>query len=321
MHDLILGKDRIPMAYKTLPFEKRIKENIKNYSLDNLYPVETLTEFFKAFTKINHIEILLTGRHGERVVATGDFRDFDGDVEANPGRKVRVYNRTVGHLYCTTDGIWDSHRGMLDVMLDQMVALLEKMGEQAYLSTESSFYIDELEEKEKSQQQIRTHSEKLDPLTSVFNKIYFEKRMGIIDRAEIIPVGVVNININDWKYVNDHYGDEESDRLIRLIAKIIREESKAEYVVGRVDGDVFVTLIPMAEENEAEAFAQRVQAACLATEDSVLAPSVACGVVYKSNVEQCLEELLSDAEYEMFQNKLEIKNAPGYRERLEKKGQ
>ena len=318
MHDLILGKDRIPMAYKTLPFEKRIKENIKNYTLDNLYPVETLTEFFQAFTETNHIEILLTGRHGERTVATGDFHDFDGDVEANPGRKVRVCNRTVGHLYCRMEG---SDNGVSDVMLDQLVALLEKMGEQAYLFTESSLYIDELEDKEKSQQQIRTHSEKLDPLTSVFNKIYFEKRMGIIDRAEIIPVGVVNININDWKYVNDHYGDEESDRLIRLIAKIIREESKAEYVVGRVDGDVFVTLIPMAEDYEAEEFAQRVQAACLATEDSVLAPSVACGVVYKSNVEQHLEELLSDAEYEMFQNKLEIKNAPGYRERLEKNGQ
>lgn len=309
------------MAYKTLPFEKRIKENIKNYTLDNLYPVETLTEFFQAFTVINHIEILLTGRHGEKTVSIGDFSDFDGDVEANPGRKIRVCNRTVGHLYCKTEGVEDSYKGTIDGMLDQLVVLLEKMGEQAYLFTESSLYIDELEEKEKSQQQIRTHSEKLDPLTSVFNKIYFEKRMGIIDRAEIIPVGVVNININDWKYVNDHYGDEESDRLIRLIANLIREESKAEYVVGRVDGDVFVTLIPMAEDYEAEEFAQRVQVACLAVEDPILAPSVACGVVYKNNVEQHLEDLLSDAEYEMFQNKLEIKNTPGYRERLEKNGQ
>ena len=144
--------------------------------------------------------------------------------------------------------------------------------------------------------------------------------MGIIDRAEIIPVGVVNININDWNYVNDHSGDEESDMLIRLVAYLIRTESKAEYVVGRVDGDVFVTLIPMAEDNEAEEFARRVQAACLASEDAILSPSVACGVIYKSNVEQHLEDLLSDAEYEMFRNKLEIKNAPGYRERLEKRG-
>lgn len=308
------------MAYKTIPFEKRIKDNIKNYAPDKLFPVENLTEYFKAFTKACGVEILLTDRHGERLISTGDFSNFNGDVVANPGRKVRVCDRTVGHLYCRFDDVEDSGKVIFDLMLDQLVALLERLGEQTYLFTESSFYIDELEDKEKTQQQIRIHSEKLDPLTGVFNKLYFEKRMGIIDRAEIIPVGVVNININDWKYVNDHFGDEESDRLIRLVANLIRTESKAEYVVGRVDGDVFVTLIPMAEDNEAEEFARRVQAACLASEDAILSPSVACGVIYKSNVEQHLEDLLSDAEYEMFRNKLEIKNAPGYRERLEKRG-
>ena len=308
------------MAYKTIPFEKRIKDNIKNYAPDKLFPVENLTEYFKAFTKACGVEILLTDRHGERLISTGDFSNFNGDVVANPGRKVRVCDRTVGHLYCRFDNVEDSGKVIFDLMLDQLVALLERLGEQTYLFTESSLYIDELEDKEKTQQQIRIHSEKLDPLTGVFNKLYFEKRMGIIDRAEIIPVGVVNININDWKYVNDHFGDEESDRLIRLVANLIRTESKAEYVVGRVDGDVFVTLIPMAEDNEAEEFARRVQAACLASEDAILSPSVACGVIYKSNVEQHLEDLLSDAEYEMFRNKLEIKNAPGYRERLEKRG-
>ena len=308
------------MAYKTIPFEKRIKDNIKNYAPDKLFPVENLTEYFKAFTKACGVEILLTDRHGERLISTGDFSNFNGDVVANPGRKVRVCDRTVGHLYCRFDDVEDSGKVIFDLMLDQLVALLERLGEQTYLFTESSLYIDELEDKEKIQQQIRIHSEKLDPLTGVFNKLYFEKRMGIIDRAEIIPVGVVNININDWKYVNDHFGDEESDRLIRLVANLIRTESKAEYVDGRVDGDVFVTLIPMAEDNEAEEFARRVQAACLASEDAILSPSVACGVIYKSNVEQHLEDLLSDAEYEMFRNKLEIKNAPGYRERLEKRG-
>ena len=45
---------------------------------------------------------------------------------------------------------------------------------------------------------------------------------------------------------------------------------------------------------------------------------MAVGIVYKTNIEETLEEKLSDAEYEMFNNKFEIKNADGYRERLEK---
>lgn len=305
-------------AYKTLPYEKRIKENIKNYALDNLYPVDALTDYFKAMTQVAGVEILLTDRHGEKLVCSGDFHDFEGDVLANPGRKIRICDRTVGHLYCKTDDVETSKKTAIEQMIDQAVVMLERMGEQTYLYAESSFYIDELEEKEKLQQQIRSHSEKTDPLTGVFNKVYFDKRLGIVDRSEIIPVGIVNVNINDWKYVNDHFGDDESDRLIRVVAGLVREESKPEYIIGRVDGDVFVVLIPMAEDFEAEEFAKRVQDKCLAYEDDILAPSVACGVVYKSNVEEHLEDLLSDAEYEMFQNKIDIKNAPGYRERLEK---
>lgn len=62
-----------------------------------------------------------------------------------------------------------------------------------------------------------------------------------------------------------------------------------------------------------------MQQACLSYEDEILAPSVACGVVYRTNVEEMIEDKLDDAEYEMFNNKFEIKNAPGYRERLEKR--
>lgn len=306
-------------AYKTLSYEKRIKENIKNYALDNLYPVETLTDYFKSLTQVSGVEILLTDRNGEKLVCSGDFHDFNKDTSANPGRTLRICDRPVAHLYCKTDDVEASKVGSVEQLVDQVVVMLERMGEQTYLYAESSFYIDELEEKEKLQQQIRSHSEKTDPLTGVFNKVYFEKRMGIVDRSEIIPVGIVNVNINDWKYVNDNFGDEESDRLIRVVAGIVREESKPEYIIGRVDGDVFIVLIPMAEDFEAEEYAKRVQDKCLAYEDVLLAPSVACGVVYKSNVEEHLEDLLSDAEYEMFQNKIDIKNAPGYRDRLEKR--
>ena len=82
---------------------------------------------------------------------------------------------------------------------------------------------------------------------------------------------------------------------------------------------MFGVLIPMVEDGEAESYAERIQERCNTYEDAHLAPSVAVGLVYKTNKEETLEEKLSDAEYEMFNQKFEIKNAPGYRERLEKK--
>ena len=179
-------------------------------------------------------------------------------------------------------------------------------------------YMEELEGKDEAKQ--KEQASRMDELTGVFANDYFEKRMQIVDRSEVVPVAVIEININDWKYANDHYGDEESDRLIRIIADIVREEANPYFVIGRIDGDVFGVLIPMVEEGEAEDYARRIKERCVNYEDEKLAPSVAIGIVYKNNIEQSVQDLFSDAQYEMFEDKLAMKQEPGYRERLEGKG-
>ena len=179
-------------------------------------------------------------------------------------------------------------------------------------------YMEELEGKDEAKQ--KEQSSRMDELTGVFANNNNKKRMQIVDRSEVVPVAVIEININDWKYANDHYGDEESDRLIRIVADIVREEANPYFVIGRIDGDVFGVLIPMVEEGEAEDYARRIKERCVNYEDEKLAPSVAIGIVYKNNIEQSVQDLFSDAQYEMFEDKLAMKQEPGYRERLEGKG-
>ena len=307
------------MDYKAIPFEQRIKENIRSYSMDHLYALDTLTEYCKALSAVTGAALLMTERHGEKIISVGGFAGFTPDVVGEPGRKVRVCGRTIAHLYADTGKVPEEKRQAVDRMLDGFAAMLSHWGEETYLHTETAVYADELEQKLGVQHVQTARGENDDTLTGVYHKLYFEERMRAIDRAEVVPVAVINVNINDWKYVNDHFGDEESDRLIKTIADILKQEKKPDYVIGRVDGDVFIVLIPMAEDGEAEDYCQRVQQACLSYEDEILAPSVACGVVYRTNVEEMIEDKLDDAEYEMFNNKFEIKNAPGYRERLEKR--
>lgn len=306
------------MNYKAVPFEQRIKDNVKNYGLDHLYQIDAISEYMKALCAVSGLEVLLTERHGEKVLCVGNFAGFTPDVVGEPGRKIRVYGRTIAHLYAKTGGIAPEKREEAEKLLDAFSHMLSHWGEEAYLHRESAIYVDELEEKLGVQHVRTARGENEDALTGVYNKVYFEERMRVIDRAEVVPVAVINFNINDWKFVNDHFGDEESDRLIRTIADILKQEKKPDYVIGRVDGDVFIVLIPMAEDGEAEDYCWRVKRACQTFEDEILAPSVACGLVYKSNVEEKLADKLPDAEYEMFNNKFELKNAPGYRERLER---
>lgn len=307
------------MGYDAIPYDKRIKENIRNYSLSNLYNMESIKKYLNNLAQIFQVNILLTDRHGEKEVVIGDgFVGFHPDVVNDPGRKLRVQGRTVGHLYVNVPGSrQDNH--LMNAMLDGTVELFAKLGEEAYLHREGSIYLEELEKQLADKIHKVKGNEREDVLTGVFNKLYFESKMKVIDRSEIVPVAVLNVNINDWKYANDHFGDEESDRLIRVVADILKEEAGSYFVIGRIDGDVFGVLIPMAEEGEAESYAAKIQERCMAYDDPHLAPSVAVGIVYKTNIEETLEEKLSDAEYEMFENKFNIKNTEGYRQRLEGK--
>lgn len=306
------------MSYQTIPFDKRIKENIRNYSLSHLYDMEMVKGYLANLAKMLELSILLTDRHGEKELVIGDgFLGFKPDVVNEPGYKLRVQNRTVGHLYIK-ELTPSMDRKLTEEIVESTLELLARLGEEVYLHREGSIYMEELERELADRHRQSVQGEREDVLTGVYNKNYFDSRMSVIDRSQVVPVAVINVNINDWKFVNDHFGPEESDRLIRVVADILKEEARQEFVIGRIDGDVFGVLVPLSDNGEAEEFAKRVQDRCFTYDDPILAPSVAVGVVYKTNIEETLEDRMSDAEYEMFNNKFEIKNSPGYRERLEK---
>ena len=304
------------MAYNTLSFDERLSENIKNYNLETLYDEKEVMGLIKHLARFTGVELMLTDRHGEKALVCGDFSHFAIDVVGDPGRKIRVQNRTIAHLYVKEESIDKDNSAKITELIDDLVGLLSYLGEQSYRYRESSIYIDELESQVKKNDDRRAGQEKIDPLTGVFNKVYFDKRASIIDRSETAPVAVIEANINDWKWANDRYGDEGSDRLIRIVADVLKQEAKDEYVIGRIDGDVFAILIPIPEDGEAEDYVNRIQNACDTYDDQYLVPSIACGIAYKENVEETIENKISDAEYLMFENKIEIKNSAEYKQRF-----
>lgn len=306
------------MTYGFTSLEKRLKENARNYRINNLFQMNDLQEYLKCIATTAGVSILLTDRHGEKAVAIGDFTGFKPDVVENPGRKVRVCDRTIGHLYVINANVRVDRKENADELIDEVVIELAAHANASYQLLEMSIYVDELESKLEKESYQAKHSIKEDVLTGTLNKTYFENRLKVIDRSEIVPVAAVCMNINDWKYANDHFGEEESDRLIKIIAGIIKKEAKPDYVIGRADGDVFHIIIPIPEDGEAKSYCDKVQRKCMDYQDGKLAPSVACGFVMKTNVEETLSNLLTEAEYEMFQNKFEVKNSAGYRARLER---
>lgn len=299
-------------------FKERMEQNSKNYQPKDLFDLEIAGQFLAQLHKSFGLATLVTNRHGAIVQVHGEFGDFKPDVVNKPGIKIRVKGRTVCHIYAKYDAVAKEQIEVVNTLLDAYIRTLEGYSEKSYISSEQAMYIDELEQELEKEAYRAKYAVQNDPLTGVLNNSSFLKQMEQLKNREVVPTAVICANINDWKFFYDHFGEEESDRLIVTVADILKSCAEEHTIIGRVDGDVFHILMPLTEEEEAKTFCRRVQECCLQYEDDILVPSVAIGCVMKTNVEESFTTLFSDAEYVMFEDKLALKNAPEYRKRLEK---
>lgn len=310
------------MNKKKIAFAQRLEQNSKNYFPKDLFDLEAAEAVLAQLHESFGLDTLMTDRHGTILMTEGDFGDFKPDVVGKPGNKIRVRGRTVCHIYVRYDNVSEENEETAKNLLNAYIRTLEGYSEKSYVASEQAVYINELEQQVEKDAYQAKYSEQNDPLTGVLNRNYFISRMKELAEREIVPTAAICVNINDWKFADNHFGEEESDRLIEIVAGILKKKAAEagldSAVIGRVEGDVFHILLPLVDEDEAKAYCRTIQQACDSFEDDKLAPSIAVGCVMKTNVEENFKDILSDAEYAMLENKFEIKNTPEYRKRLEK---
>jgi diguanylate cyclase (GGDEF)-like protein len=102
---------------------------------------------------------------------------------------------------------------------------------------------------------------RVDPLTNLLNRRGFELRAAPIVEADGSVLSVVVLDLDHFKAVNDSYGHETGDRVLRWLGTVLREESRGVDVVARMGGEEFVVLLPRTDPKAAERFAERVRGA------------------------------------------------------------
>lgn len=86
----------------------------------------------------------------------------------------------------------------------------------------------------------------LDPLTGLFNRRYFERRLreesAHAERHQR-PFAVVMMDLDHFKLVNDTYGHEEGDKVLRHVADLISRGLREDDVACRYGGEELVLLL------------------------------------------------------------------------------
>lgn len=114
---------------------------------------------------------------------------------------------------------------------------------------------------------LRADSE-TDPLSGLLNRRGFEERAALLlDRcAEAnFPVALVLADLDHFKSINDVHGHAAGDRVIADFAARLREAAGSRGVAGRLGGEEFVVLLPLADLAAARLFAEAVRTVFSAT--------------------------------------------------------
>lgn len=112
-----------------------------------------------------------------------------------------------------------------------------------------------------------------DTLTSTLNqRAFLAFARGELERARRAQssLSLIALNIDNFKAVNDKYGENVGNDVLAVVAQGIREKSRPYDGVGRYEADTFVIVLPGVIGQDAERIAERLLTTILNTEISLL---------------------------------------------------
>lgn len=90
----------------------------------------------------------------------------------------------------------------------------------------------------------------IDMLTSLKNRNYLNDYMDKWDNSEIYPQSIVIVDLNNVAYINDNYGHEEGDKVIKAAANILINTQMENTEIIRTNGNEFLVYLVEYDEKQ-----------------------------------------------------------------------
>ncbi len=152
-----------------------------------------------------------------------------------------------------------------------------------------------------------TDRARLDSLSGLLNRRALEERAAIElarRRRDQSSVGMLIVDIDGFKAINDTSGHIAGDEIICKVARVLEDETREVDVVARVGGDEFAILLPGASTVATAAIAERLRDAVHeALAEHAGAGGISIGVAVGPNAGDTLEDLWQVADGAMYQAK------------------
>jgi diguanylate cyclase (GGDEF)-like protein len=122
------------------------------------------------------------------------------------------------------------------------------------------------------------------------------------------PLSVAFVDIDRFKGINDTYGHNSGDAVLRQVANIVAHNVRSSDFVGRYGGEEFMLILPATGPEEAAEVAEKLRGLVMQTpltiaEGGTLRATISVGVAGDTGGELRLERLVADADAAMYSAK------------------
>lgn len=147
----------------------------------------------------------------------------------------------------------------------------------------------------------------IDGLTGVYNRNYLKYRVEEKKKKMIFPFTVIMSDCNYLKKVNDQYGHEYGDILLKIVADTLKEEIPEDSPVIRMGGDEFMILGNGITEEKAFELMANIQESLKRKSKEKIPLSLAMGSYTVQSKDFSFDEVCHEADLRMYADKKRLK--------------
>ena len=147
----------------------------------------------------------------------------------------------------------------------------------------------------------------IDDLTGVYNRNYLKYRVEEKKKKMIFPFTVIMSDCNYLKKVNDQYGHEYGDILLKIVADTLREEIAEDSPVVRMGGDEFMILGNGITEEKAFELMANIRGSLKRKSKDKIPLSLAMGSYTIQSKDFSFDEVCYEADLRMYADKKRLK--------------
>jgi PAS domain S-box/diguanylate cyclase (GGDEF) domain len=257
------GKDIVIFSFVDTTQEKQLKDILTREKkiLENILERANFGAFIFKLKNLENleIEIIYKNKYFDNMIKKQDIKTFEDFLIFDDDKK-ELMKRYLRKITADESGIFTIN----DIIMKQDKNIVLKLNMNRINQNHETLILCILQDITEESRTIKYFEElsRKDSLTGICNRRCLEDKLEeylTLAKRYNRPLSVIMFDIDFFKHINDSYGHDVGDKVLKTIANIVSSNIRATDILARYGGEEFVIISPETTLEDAKALAEKLR--------------------------------------------------------------